>query len=362
VFWKPARLGTPPANANAPGVITDAGPCQKAVSLRVAPEQVLPVRAEVLREFQKQAVLPGFRKGKAPAELVEQHYAQPIRDEIRHRATKDSLSRMIKEHALRPVGPFEVRKAEFTDQGGLTIEAQVEVEPAFPLASYRGVPLTRRSSEVTPEELQQGLTSLQESMAKLAPAGEGQEKARKVPPLDDELAKDLGFASLEQLREHVEAKLREQKRTAQSQALEAGLCDALLARHTFDVPPGLVQRQTERLTRDFKARLLLSGMPEAQVEGEAAKFTEQLRHSAQRHVKLGFIFERIAEQETIEIGEPEVVERLWQLARQWKKDPAQVRQLLDEQHLWPSVLSAIRQEKTVKRLLEAAVIDNGGTT
>jgi len=39
-----------------------------------------------------------------------------------------------------------------------------------------------------------------------------------------------------------------------------------------------------------------------------------------------------------------------------------VRQLLDEQHLWPSVLSAIRQEKTVKRLLEAAVIDNGGTT
>jgi len=359
VFWK--STGSQKPSATAPGAVTDAGPCQKAIRLEMSPEQISPVRADVVREFQKQAALPGFRKGKAPAELVEQQYAQPIRDEVRQRATKQSLSQIVKAYTLRPVGPFEVRKAEFSDQGGLAIEAVVEVEPAFTLASYRGIPLTRQLVEVTPEDVQKGLTSLQESMATLAPAGEGQEKARKVPPLDDELAKDLGFASLEKLREHVEAKLREQKRTAQTQALEAALCDALLARHAFEVPPGLVQRQAERLTRDFKARLLLSGMLEAKVEDEIGKFTQQLRHSAERNVKLGFIFDRVAEQESIQIAEQEVVERLWLLAQQWKKDPGDVRKLLDEQHLWPSVISTIRQEKTVKRLLDTAVITNGAS-
>jgi len=343
--------------------ITDAAPCQKSLKLRVGHEALAPIRAAVLAEFQKEAVLPGFRKGKAPADLVERQYAKAIREETVNRAAKQALEHAAKEHELKPVSPFEIRSAQFSDADGLSLEAVVEVEPSFALGEYKGIALPQASEAVSPEELQRALTQLQESMAQLepVPGKEGEAKQRRVPPLDDELAKDMGFAGLQALTDHVEAKLREQKRVARLRAQETAIGDELLKRHAFEVPPGLVSHQTERLARDFKVRLLLSGMPEAQVSEEAAKFTEQLRDSAARHVKLTFILDRIAARESVAIEQNELVERLWQLSQRWKKDPAEVRKLFDDQGLWPSVLSAIRQEKTMALLLSTAVTHNGGS-
>lgn len=355
-------------------MVTDAAPCRKAVRLRVGPERIAPVRAAVLEEFQKRATLPGFRKGKAPAELITKQYAKDIRDETLHRAMKQALEDAVTEHQLKPVGPFEVSKADFTEAEGLAVEAAVEVEPAFPLGHYQKIPLIRPSADVTPQDLERALEQLRESMAKAVPppvessAGQAgakaqdaaeEAKALELPPANDELAKDLGYETLEKLRAHVEAKLREQKLRAQAQALEAALCDALLSRHQFDVPAGLVGHQTERLTRDFKARLLLSGMPDAQVGEETAKFTSELRTSAERHVKLGFVLDRIAEKESLSVTQDELVKHLWRLSQYWKKDPAEVRKLFDAQGLWGSVVSAIRQEKTIAWLMASAVVTNG---
>ena len=339
--------------------ITETAPCQKSLRLRVTMETIAPVRSAVLAEFQRQAALPGFRKGKAPTDLVQRQYAEQIQQETLHRVTKQAFEQTAKEHHFTPVGPFEVSKADFTETDGLTLEATVEVEPEFPLGPYKGIPLTQPSIEVSAPELEKALGTLQESMAQLVPTGEGQAKERRVPPLDDELAKDLGFADLGKLRDHVAAKLHEQQRAAQAQAMEAALCDELLRRHVFDVPPRLVARQTERLARDFKVRLLLSGVPEPQVEEKMKEFSDELRTSAARHVKLSFVLDRIAGQESVGVTERELVERLWQLAGRWKKDPMEVRKIFDAQGLWPSVLSAIRQEKTITFLLAAAAITDG---
>ncbi len=339
--------------------VTETAPCQQSLRVHVGREAIAPVRAAVLAEFQREVTLPGFRKGKAPTDLVERQHAKAIQDEMLQRLTRQALEQTAKDHHLTPVGPFELKAAQFSETDGLTLEATVEVEPSFTLGSYKGIRLKREPVEVTPQEIDKALAALQESMGQLVPAGEGQPKERQLPAIDNELAKDLGFESLEKLQAHVEATLREQQRKAQAQQMESALCDELLTRHTFAVPAGLVSRQTERLTRDFKARLLLSGVPEEKLEEEVAKFTEQLRTSAERHVKLTFLFDRIATQESITVTQDELVARLWQLSQRWKKDPAEVRKIFDAQGLWPSVVSAIRQEKTTAFLTSAAAIEDG---
>ncbi|MBI3021137.1 MAG: trigger factor [Candidatus Omnitrophica bacterium] len=343
-------------------VVTEAAPCRKSLQVRVGQDAIEPVRAAVLAEFQKTAALPGFRKGKAPIELVAREYANPIHEELLRRLTKRAFEQVTTEHDLRPVGPFELTVADFNERDGLALEAAVEVEPSFPLGSYKGIPLTQEPVELTAGDVDKALAALQESAAQLVPTGEGGAKERKLPALDDELAKDLGFGGLSQLRAHVEAKLLEQRRTAHAQRMESNLCEELLKRHAFEVPPGLVSRQADRLTRDFKVRLLLAGTPEEQLNEEVAKFTAQLRTSAERHVKLAFILERIATQESIAVTQDELVGRLWQLAQRWKKDPAEVRKILDAQQLWPSVASAIRQEKTITFLMSAAAINSAHST
>ena len=191
--------------------------------------------------------------------------------------------------------------------------------------------------------------------------GEGEAKEKKIPNLDDEFAKDVGFPTLAELRAHLEAKLTEQKRRQQSQALEQALCEELVKRHAFDVPQGLVQRQAQRLAQEFQVRLLMSGYAEEQAKEQLAKYTEQMTTNAAGHVKLAFILDRIAEREGLSVTQDELVDRLWKLSQRWGKDPAETRRMLDERELWPSVLSSIRQEKTVQFLLGAAQIteENG---
>ncbi len=346
------RKSPPSTTSDDRVTVTEHAPCQKSLRIRVAPEAIEPVRHAVLAEFQKEATLPGFRKGKAPVELVARQYGSSIHEETLHRVTKQAFEDAAKTHRLRTIGPFQVSKAEFTEPNGLMLEARVEVEPEFALGSYKGIQVHAQPVAVSAQELSAALTKLQESMAQMVPTGAGDTKTRQVPPLDDELAKDAGFETVEKLKVHVEAKLLEQKRASVQEQQEATVCDELLKRHTFEVPPSLVVHQTERLTQDFKVRLLLSGMVEPQVNDEVGKFTEQLRTSAQRHVKLGFILDRIAEAETVQVTQDEIMRRLWDVARRWKKDPAEVRKVFDEQGLWPSVVSTIRQEKTMTQLME----------
>jgi len=353
------RKATKTSEKASPVSITDTAPCEKSLRVHVDSGTIAPVRQAVVGEFQRQAALPGFRKGKAPSDLVERQYAKEIQEETLHRVTKQTFEQTTAEHQLKPVGPFVITKAEFTEASGLALEATVEVEPSFALAAYKGVAVSRPPADVSPQDIGQALVRLQESMAQMVPAKEGEAKERRLPAMDDELAKDLGYDTLVRLQEHVEAKLREQKRSSQGQAMEAQLSEALLARHAFEVPKRLIAHQTDRLARDFKARLLLAGTPEEKLEEEIAKFANELRTSAERHVKLGFILDRIAAKESVTVTQDELVQRLWQLAQRWKKDPVEVRRIFDAQGLWPSVVSAIRQEKTLAFLLSVAAINNG---
>ncbi len=357
MFRKTAPEQAAPRKAPANGaIVTDAAPCQKRLTITVTAEEIAPLREVVLKEFQREVVLPGFRKGKAPSGMVEQKHGPSIQEETIQRATQQAFQKVVKEQGLKPVGPFELSKADYQAQRGLTLEATVEVEPEFTLAAYTGLAVTRPSAEVSDAEVAESMMKLQESMAQMVPGAAGEPKQKTIPPLDDSLAKDLGFETLEKLREHVRSKIVEQKVSAQQQALEAGVYEALLTRHTFEVPPKLVEHQAGKLTGDFKMRLTLSGVPEEKVEEEAGKFTDQLRGNAERLVKLSFILDRIAEAEKIGITQDELVKRLWDLSRRWQKDPVEVRQILDKQGLWPSIASAIRQEKTVARLLSTAAI------
>ena len=337
--------------------VTQPRPCQDALRIQVTVDGVQPVREEVVREFQREATIAGFRKGKAPRELVERQHPVQIREETVRRLTRQVFEQAATERKLKPVGPFEVTRLDFNEAKGLEVEATVEVEPEFKLVEYRKIPLTKTSSTVTAEDVAQALSRLQESMAQLVPTEEGKPKEKRVPNLDDEFAKDVGLETLALLKTQVEAKLREQKQRQQRDALEQGLCEAVLSRHQFEVPPGLVGRQSERLTRDFQARLLLAGLTEDQVTQELATYTAQLQTDALRHVKLAFILDRIAEQERLSVTQDELVDRLWILSKRWGKDPAEVRRLLDGRGLWPSVISSIRQEKTMAFLLSAAQVE-----
>ncbi|HBH96374.1 MAG TPA: hypothetical protein DDX89_01095 [Candidatus Omnitrophica bacterium] len=332
-------------------------PCHYVFTIHLKAQAIQPVREAVIQEVQREATIAGFRKGKAPKELVAQHHPTVIREETLRRLTRQVVEQVATDRKLKPVGPFEVTRVEFDETKGMQLEAQVEVEPEFALGEYRRIPLKTSPLTVTPDEVAQALARLQDSMAQLVPVAGGDAKEKRLPALDDELAKDVGHETLEHLKSHLEAKLREQKQARLQQDLESQVCEALLARHQFDLPQRLVGRQTERLKSEFQARLVLAGTPEEQAQQELIKYEAQVHDNANRHVKLAFILERLARAEGVSVTQDEVVDRLWKLSQRMGKDPAEVRRALDAKGLWPSVLSSILQDKTMKFLLDSAHVE-----
>ena len=57
---------------------------------------------EVTKQFQKQANLPGFRKGKAPLDKVQARFSQQIEDEVQKKLLNDSYRKAWRTTTLSP--------------------------------------------------------------------------------------------------------------------------------------------------------------------------------------------------------------------------------------------------------------------
>lgn len=69
--------------------VENLGPCKKLLRFEVDAKEVDVTFEGVLKEFQKEANLPGFRPGKAPREVVLRKYEKEIQDEAKRKLTAD---------------------------------------------------------------------------------------------------------------------------------------------------------------------------------------------------------------------------------------------------------------------------------
>ena len=159
-------------------------------------------------------------------------------------------------------------------------------------------------------------------------------KERRLPDLDDDLASDAGFETLDELRADVREKLAEaQTRTIESDFREAAL-DAAVANARVEVPEDLVQARAgelwERLVHALshqgiskEAYLKISGKTEDQLLAEA-------RPDAERALRREAVLAAIAEQEELLPDDAELLEALGPTAEREGTTPEKLRAQLEE--------------------------------
>lgn len=140
-------------------------PCRKKLSIEVEATRVAGVRAEILKDFRKQANIPGFRPGKAPEPIVERHYSKQIDDEVRQRLIPDSYREAIAEKKIRVVSAPKVDKVDFTPGKPLTFIAEVDTAPEFTLPEYKGIAVKKVVQPVTDDDVQKTLDGLRDQQA-----------------------------------------------------------------------------------------------------------------------------------------------------------------------------------------------------
>jgi trigger factor len=114
---------------------------------------------------QKQARLPGFRKGHVPRALLKVHFADDVRREVAERLIPDVYRQALDEARLDPVNEPELQEVTLQEGAPLTFTAVVEVKPEIALADYKGVEVQHAPQPVTADDVEQAVERMRDSQA-----------------------------------------------------------------------------------------------------------------------------------------------------------------------------------------------------
>ena len=131
----------------------EAGPCRRTMHVEAPADAVRPAYEDIVKTFTGAARVPGFRPGKAPAQVVERRYARQIAEEARSRLLPDLYREALAQEGVRPESIVGVSDVEFKEDGGLSFEVTLDVAPAFKLPRYKRIAVKRQPVEVTDEQV-----------------------------------------------------------------------------------------------------------------------------------------------------------------------------------------------------------------
>jgi len=114
---------------------------------------------------QKQARLPGFRRGHVPRSLVKVHFADDVRREVAEHLIPDVYRQALIEARLQPVADPDLQDVRLEEGAPLSFVALVEVKPAIALGEYRGVEVQHAPGAVSEADVDATLERMRESQA-----------------------------------------------------------------------------------------------------------------------------------------------------------------------------------------------------
>ncbi|HUS66595.1 MAG TPA: trigger factor [Kofleriaceae bacterium] len=180
-------------------------------------------------------------------------------------------------------------------------------------------------------------------------------RAKDVPALDDELAKDTGRAeTLADLRGVLKGELEQRMTSDIEDEVRKEALAELVKRNPIPVAGSLVERAIDSKWHRLRSMLgMQPGDGGDQLDGE---LREKLRASALDEVRGQLLLDAVASKEGIEVPESEVDERVTRLARGQNQAPGRLRQEMDRDGRLDSIRFQLRQQKTLDLLVKHAEV------
>lgn len=150
--------------------VEKAGPCRKLMSIDVPPDAVADDYSNILSSYTRAAKLPGFRKGRTPARLVEKRFEKEIEEEARERLVPRFYNEALKQEEIEPVSIVDVSRITFSKNEGLKFSVTLDIAPDFKLPRYRRISVKSKKFDVTDANVSEQLKNLRERMAKFEDA------------------------------------------------------------------------------------------------------------------------------------------------------------------------------------------------
>ena len=128
------------------------------------------IKAAVKR-IASQVNVPGFRKGKAPRNVIEMNYGkEAVLNEAYDFLVNQNYTAALQENKIVPVSQPEIEQVQFEEGKDLIFKATVTKRPDVKLGDYKGLDAKKEEAKVTDEQIQDQLKNIAEQQAEMVVA------------------------------------------------------------------------------------------------------------------------------------------------------------------------------------------------
>ena len=112
--------------------------------------------------------IPGFRKGKAPMQIVEKYYGKEIfYEDAFNEVAQNALEEAVKENKLEVVSRPDIEVTQIEKGKDLIFTAVMQTKPEAELGKYKGIEIKKIEYNVTDEDIEHELSHMQEHNARI---------------------------------------------------------------------------------------------------------------------------------------------------------------------------------------------------
>lgn len=136
--------------------IEDAGPACKSLTITIPEDQIKEKIESSYGSLEDDAVVPGFRKGRAPRRLLEKRFASHVKDDVKTQLISESYTQAIQDNELDPLSDPQVDdadKIELPESGDMTFTVKVEITPDVELPKYSTLEVTKTITPVADSDI-----------------------------------------------------------------------------------------------------------------------------------------------------------------------------------------------------------------
>ena len=338
--------------------VQEAGPSKFKITMQLDGSQLSALKDKILQDKAKHMVIPGFRKGEAPVELVKKQLGeQNILEDAAKELAAQALAQLILDKSLKVVGRPDIVLGEVKDGQDIDLEAYVTVLPEVKIKdSYKDAlkkinaePL--KEVEVSDEDVKKVLEHLRREKARILTLQAMQNKKPEevkmpdfnaipedqLPQLDEKDFKELaGADSLEDFQKKVKENIKAEREIAVKEERRAKLAEELLKHVEVDLPEDIIQMELQRAKAQMEQDLQMMGLTLdaylAQISKDKEEFEKEMYEAAKKRAILQLALDKIAEQEKISVDPQEIEHEVQHiLSHSPQADPNEVRAFVDAQ-------------------------------
>ncbi|MCG3181740.1 MAG: Trigger factor [Phycisphaerae bacterium] len=171
--------------------VEDLGALRKKLLIAVPRERIDAKRDESIKQLASTQQVPGFRIGRAPRRLIEKRFGAELNEDLKTQMIALGYTKAVEQEKLKVLGDPDMDDEKLDaitlpEEGPLTFDVTVEVQPEFELPDLDNIPVKRPPAAVSDAEVQQAIDRWRGNFATVEPVD-------GPAALDDIVVADVAF-------------------------------------------------------------------------------------------------------------------------------------------------------------------------